>query len=1138
MSGKRPKKSQRLGSSRRGPRGLNRNNEEKDNDDGFPQIAESEDEQKESHSTTDNQSGDTPLQVQFDHLPNSSSDQPISSLECPPHAMSQSHKDAVVETELPERKRKMGSTRKKTGGFKVERKLKCEADDEMRTTEELCEEQLAQPITSAIEEDQSNLHEQSRSWILPSNLSQQTEGYGLGLELWATHDIEVIASKNKENVAIPHLEISSHSLTKDISSYEVESNMPMYMGHSVHLSAVTLTESGLLLQKQTPLDSTSSQKRKTGSTRRPHRGNTGEGDSENIEVQEHPSTERVEKVEVQAKFNLSGEMMQTWDDVVKGDSPTDKSSHTESAFISNQSFLSEKAKKSDVSAGTETNKQSVAFPVVDPAKPLPETPSYDGTPLLNENFDSKIGSEALSPPKSDNNALNTVIKEVESNLTDCNHDEPDIRSDKKTSQESRAVNTGQTKKEVLKQKKEPSRNYSMITLSSKQDTVSKELVLNDKESSSVPRQHHSATTDNNCDLSTDVLTIGGSRSSDKLESYIIHAEPTATDSPLEMSDTGPYIPTSEFAKKETFIRSSTSEQKRKKVSTLRKRMKYSKENLHVQASENFIEGIEINSETWQEKTWPKEMEENSASERDVSESSLYSANNKMVNLSSGTVHLHDSNLNFNNQFPEGSQFSCDAKAKAMVCSQSPESKINNEALHAHIGSTVEEGQERYFQMKPEKNTCDDNVSFREVKLIGDTIKVKRNVTNQSDFLQNDTPIDRNQEALKLSENVENVSTVTDSDLLLRYLDTVCSREAEIVPEKTELNINPEDSHRLELHSVLNPVAHKRKMGSIRRPLGGNKGQRKGKEHHNDNETLNSESISNREVEIIDMEDDHGPDKSTLRTSETKDGTTVKDREKFVENKAGPVEGIDSDHMSSSCSSDIQASTAVGISDILEEQTLTGFCAETLENSGDVEEVPVGEDIEPHLDIQTQNITFDSTTNEGERTEENIHDVSVLVKPTEVIGDIIAVKSNVTIDSDFHQNDTPIDRNQEALNVENVSTVTDSGLSLRDVDTVGSREADTVPEKTEININPEDSHRLELHSILNPVAHKRKMGSTRRPLGGNKDQRKGKENHNDNEKLNSESIRNKEVEIFDMEDGHGPDKSTLRTSETKDGTTVK
>ncbi|XP_051567595.1 uncharacterized protein LOC127448798 [Myxocyprinus asiaticus] len=434
--------------------------------------------------------------------------------------------------------------------------------------------------------------------------------------------------------------------------------------------------------------------------------------------------------------------------------------------------------------------------------------------------------------------------------------------------------------------------------------------------------------------------------------------------------------------------------------------------------------------------------------------------------------------------------------------------------------------------RTEENIHDVSVLVKAIEVIGDTITVKSNVTTQSDFLQNDTPTDINQEALKVS----NVSTVTDSGLFLRDFDTVDSREADTVPEKTELNINPEDSHRLELHSVLNPVAHKRKMGSIRRPLGGNKGQRKGKENHNDNEKLNSESIRNREVEIFDMEDGHGPDKSTLRTSETKDGTTVKDREKFVENKAGPVEGIDSDHMSSSCSSDIQASTAVGISDILEEQTLTGFCAETLENSGDVEEVPVGEDIEPHLDIQTQNITFDSTTNEGERTKENIHDVSVLVKPTEVIGDIIAVKSNVTIDSDFHQNDTPIDRNQEALNVENVSTVTDSGLSLRDVDTVGSREADTVPEKTEININPEDSHRLELHSILNPVAHKRKMGSTRRPLGGNKDQRKGKEHLDDNETLNSESIRNKEVEIFDVEDEPRPDKSTLRTSETKDGTT--
>ncbi|XP_051567594.1 uncharacterized protein LOC127448797 [Myxocyprinus asiaticus] len=444
--------------------------------------------------------------------------------------------------------------------------------------------------------------------------------------------------------------------------------------------------------------------------------------------------------------------------------------------------------------------------------------------------------------------------------------------------------------------------------------------------------------------------------------------------------------------------------------------------------------------------------------------------------------------------------------------------------------------------RTEENIHDVSVLVKPIEVIGDTITVKSNVTTQSDFLQNDTPTDINQEALKVSENVENVSTVTDSGLSLRDVDTVGSREADTVPEKTEININPEDSHRLELHSILNPVAHKRKMGSTRRPLGGNKDQRKGKEHHDDNETLNSESIRNREVEIFDMEDVHGPDKSTLRTSETKDGTTEKEREICVENNAGPVEGVDSAHMSSSFSSDFQESTAEGISDILDEQTFTEFYAESLENAGDVEEMPVGEDTEPHLEIQSQNITVESSTNEGERTEENIHDVSVLVKAIEVIGDIITVKSNVTTQSDFLQNDTPTDINQEALkvseNVENVSTVTDSGLSLRDVDTVDSREADTFPEKTEININPEDSHRLELHSVLNPVAHKLKMGSTRRPLGGNKGQRKGKEYHDDNETLNSESIRNREVEIFDMEDEHGPDKSTLRTSETKDGTTKK
>ncbi|XP_051996501.1 uncharacterized protein LOC127653768 [Xyrauchen texanus] len=442
----------------------------------------------------------------------------------------------------------------------------------------------------------------------------------------------------------------------------------------------------------------------------------------------------------------------------------------------------------------------------------------------------------------------------------------------------------------------------------------------------------------------------------------------------------------------------------------------------------------------------------------------------------------------------------------------------------------------------EDSIHDVSVPDKTIEIIGDTITVKSNVTNESDFLQNDTPTDIHQEALTVSENVENVSTVTDSHLLLRDVEPVDSLEADTVPENTEIIISPEDSHIQELHSKLNPVANKRKMGSTRRPLGGNKGQRKGKEHHEGNVTLNTKSIRNNEVEILDVEDEHHLDNSTLRTSETKDGTAEKEREIYVENNASPVEGIDSTHMSSSCSSDFQASTAESISGIFEEQTLTELCAETLENAGDVEELPVRRDTEPHLEIQTQNITFESTTNEEETTEESIHDVSVPDKTIEIIGDTITVKSNVTNESDFLQNDTPTDIHQEALtvseNVENVSIVTDSHLLLRDVEPVGSLEADTVPENTEIIISPEDSHIQELHSKLNPVANKRKMGSTRRPLGGNKGQRKGKEHHEGNVTLNTESIRNNEVEILDVEDEHHLDNSTLRTSETKDGTAEK
>ncbi len=322
MSGRKSKKSQRLGSSRRGPKGLNRNIEKDDDDDGFQQIAESEDGRDEFHTTSYYHA------TQFDHPPSSSIEQQTSALECPPHA--RDHKDSLMETELPERKRKMGSTRKSTGRFKGERKL-----DDVRTTEELDEEYVTQPSTSTTEEQHASLTEEEEQSSFPSDLSLQTKSSGFGKESGTT--LMFAVSENKEKDTIHHQEITSHS-------HEVVSDVPIdeAMGPSVHSIAVTVAKRDLLREdsvmfnepktlshQETQIASTSGQKRRMGSTRRPLAGKNGE----NVGVQEHSRnmTENESKAEVmgEAKLKMSEEMAQTWDDVARDDS----SSHTESALL-------------------------------------------------------------------------------------------------------------------------------------------------------------------------------------------------------------------------------------------------------------------------------------------------------------------------------------------------------------------------------------------------------------------------------------------------------------------------------------------------------------------------------------------------------------------------------------------------------------------------------------------------------------------------------------------------------------------------------------------------------------------------------------------------------------------------------------
>ncbi|XDV35528.1 hypothetical protein PO909_005456 [Leuciscus waleckii] len=1129
MSGRRSKKNQRLGSSRRGPKGLNRNIEKDDDeDDGFQQIAESGDGQNEFHTITDHS-------AQFDLPPSSSIDQQTSVLECPPHA--RSLKDSLMETELPERKRKMGSTRKSAGGFKVERKL------EVRTTEDL-DEYVTQSNTSASEEQHPSLteDEQSRSSSFSSNLSLQTESSGLGGEPRAT--LMVVVSENEEKDAIHHQEITSHS-------YEVVSDTPIdkAMGGSVYSGAATVAESDLLREdsvmfnelktlsrQETPLASTSGQKRKMGSTRRPLGGKK----SENVGLQEHSRTmtgnERKAEVIDEANFSNSEEMVQTWDDVARDD----PSSHSESSLVSNQSLLAERAElnKPDVSAGTETMNHSVAFPLVDPEKPLPETSSHHGTLLLNKGLDFKFGSNT-----EDFDVPNKVLEEAGSNLSDDNQHVPDTRNDTNTSHNCRDVNTVEGKEEVLKQKEEPSRNNKTSSLSSRQDAQLEELELNCEKSPSLSQN-------NNFDDSTAQLIEGGNSGFDVPASTISHAKPTTTNSPHEISDAveesqemyvemtyennvcdvasmtcdtltdlecdedergsetdnGFEITVQGDARdhhvaqlimevrnnKEDGGKSNEtiliSNQEPCEVSTekeeLHREQEYSSTISRTQSGppqDNAGKMLEIDSSVILQVAVGSEETDTVNKESDISpvipEDSQDSY--KLTTFHSETQENEgdtdivpvggDTDLEIQTQKEtfslvdepspdkstsqsskdgakeqemeicekndvgpvEGSEsafiqssFSLDSvsdESTAVTISHITESQTltkMNEESQENTGDVervpaegdTESHSEIQTEIKPtdlttsEAETTEESIRHatvlvEEVEFIVDTVTVESNMT-ESDLLQNDTVTVANLETLKVSENIENVSSVTDTGLLVQDDATEGSGETNTIPDKSDIDIIPEDTHREEAHSKPSPIAHKRKMGSTRRPLRGDTGQRKRREYHDENETLDSEATMNVEKETFSLEDEPSPDKSTSQRS--KDGAKEQQMEICEKNDVGPVEGSESAFIQSSFSLDSvsEESTAVTISHITESQTLTKMNQDSRENTGDAERV-------------------------------------------------------------------------KFENVENKV----------------SGETKTITELIDINLIPEDSHREEVHAKFSPVVHKRKMGSTRRPLRGNKGQKK-------------------------------------------------
>ncbi|XP_052455909.1 uncharacterized protein LOC128015794 isoform X21 [Carassius gibelio] len=1125
MSGKRSKKNQRPGSSRRGPEVLN-SNIEKD-DEQFQQIAESEDGRNEFHTSTEYHS------TQFDHPPSSSTDQQTSALECPPHA--RGHKDSLMENKLPEQKRKMGSTRKRIGRIKDERKL-----DEIKRTGEFDEEYVTQPNTSTTEEQHASLteEEQSRSMSFPSDLNLQTKSSELRKEPGTTLMLGVLENEEKDTIHYQEITFNSHEVLRDIPIDEK-------MVPSVHSIAVTVAESDLLQKdsvmfdepscQDIPIASTSRQKRRICSTRRP----LGEKNRENVGVQEHSSNirENKSKAEVlgEAKFPMSEEMEQTWDGVARDVSL----SHTESALVLNQSLLAERAelKEPDVSAGTETMNKSVTFPLVDSEKPLPETSSQHGTPSLNEGFDFNFGSHT-------GDFVNKVWKEAESDLSDNSQCVLNTSKDTNTSYNFTDVNT-EAKEKVLKQKEELSINYQMSDLLPKQDAQLEELELNYQEYSL--SQHDIATLDNNCGCSMAQLKVGGSRSFNVPVTNISHAEPTATNLPHEMSDafdekqeiqveikqesnvcdftlvtcdtlTDLECIMEENEDPQILAASENENTSNQRGSETDNALKITDQ--HDVRDHNVIQTImdvrdnEKDAETSTETIWishqkpcevPAEKEELNREQEQYSsnisrtQSPLQDAAGKMLETDEVRKGRKDTENAASNDVTTKSEEMFSFKLSATV-----------RGSHAH---------QQLFMQYPDKEGYDSHENVNE-KSEEEGILVSVESENASfdrgDGKSEGTKVDAEPVVMSNVEAVyndsESANPEQNRELALKVstnAEKEVSGERDTIVMQSDINLIPEEAH-----SKSSPVIYKRKMGSTRRPLRGKKGQKIEMEHHDENETLECEGMINLEKKTFSLEDESITNASLLRT--TKDGVKVQDMELCEDNDVGPVERSESALLQSSCRSDFlsEESTAVSICHVTESQTLMKLNEESQENAGDAEKVAAEENKDLQLETESQNKISDTTTYDAEGTEEKINDVSVtLVREVEVTGDTGTVESNMTTESDLMQNDTSSDAKLEAIKV--------SDNTEREV------QEETIPKQSDTTIIPQDAQKEEAHSEFT-VIHKRKMGSTRRPLRGKNGQRKEKEHHDENETLDSEDMINVEEETISLEDEPPLDESALQS----------
>ncbi|KAF4079184.1 hypothetical protein AMELA_G00190150, partial [Ameiurus melas] len=212
MSSKKPKKSQKLGSSRRF-KNRNRDAEEKETDDGFPDPG------NEEHDTvSENQASNESSVLHSDQPVIACTNPNTSVFEVTPQPQSQDFIDLLAQAEVTSKKRKMGSTRKSNRNFKFEGIYEDEQEHKVQLSEGVIEEQEV-TVEAPIKEDGGKENQTILLDCAPSQSSEHESSIKHKKHL-ALGTI-VHEEDDHKNVKHQHLEAVLQSTPMDISSSEL-----------------------------------------------------------------------------------------------------------------------------------------------------------------------------------------------------------------------------------------------------------------------------------------------------------------------------------------------------------------------------------------------------------------------------------------------------------------------------------------------------------------------------------------------------------------------------------------------------------------------------------------------------------------------------------------------------------------------------------------------------------------------------------------------------------------------------------------------------------------------------------------------------------------------------------------------------